>query len=409
MNYKKALFTLSSSTLIAQTFSILLIPFISRIYSTTAFAEFAYWASIGGLLGGVITLKQEQFILSRPKAEWGMVFARIYFLYVIFILLSTITIATLFAFNAYKEISSIALVLIYGVATSLIISLSNIASIEGKFKGLAKARIYMSLSLGSLQIGLGIFNGTSNSLLIGTIGSQLTFLTFLYFDIKHHLPKSNFKELSFPSTREISNCTAALGSTITLSIATSFPPVLLLSLGFEHEAGVIALLQRFLLLPVTLMAMPLSQIFVFFLGQLGKQVLSKNFLILSAAFTFGVYMIFYIVAIAIQKISLLTFILGKSWSDADILAPSITAIYASILLRNISNQYFLVREKQSTLLKFDLLFITTMALWYINCSLNKASFDSSILQLNLAYISYATLPIISIILNNFHYTNTEPA
>lgn len=400
MNYKNTLLKLSGATLIAQTLSILLIPIISRLYSTSSFAEFAYWISIAGLLGGVITLKQEQFFLSRPKVDWGQIFARIFLLYIIYFLISITTIIYLYLFSEFTNTASLSLVFIYSVATSLIISLSNIANIEGSFGRLAKARVYMSLALGVGQVGLGMFSGTSHSLLIGSIGSQIVFLVFLYFGMRHQLPKLSIVNLSPPPLQDIKRCAFSIFSTITLSIATSAPPVLLFSLGFQHEAGIVALLQRFILFPVTLLAMPLSQAFVFFLGGLGGRNLSKKFLALSLGFTLSVYLTFYTASVISGKISFFTFVLGESWAEADKLVSSIAIIYASLLLRNISNQYFLVKEEQSALYKLDAIFLVALTIWYFSCKSNTVIYNHCIFQLNLTYLLYFFLPAIYITLKN---------
>lgn len=402
MNYKNTLLKLSGATLIAQILSFSLIPIISRLYSTNAFAEFAYWASIAGLVGGVITLKQEQFFLSRPQCKWGEIFARIFLLYIIYISASIAITMYFWLFDELTKAASLALALTYGIATSLIISLSNIANISGAFGSLARARVYMSLALGVSQIGLGIFSGTAYSLLIGAIASQIVFLVFLYCGMRRSLPKINISKISLPSFEDINRCAFSIFSTTTLSIATSYPPVLLFSLGFQSEAGIVALLQRFILFPVTLMAMPLSQAFVYYLGQLGNNVLSRKFIILSLAFALSTYTIFYTASIIPGKISFFAFVLGKNWAGADVLIPSVATIYASLLLRNISNQYFLVREKQSALSKLDAVFLITLAVWYINCHSNKLSYSTCILQLNLIYLLYSILPLVYISITNRH-------
>lgn len=400
MNYKNTLLKLSGATLIAQALSFILIPFISRLYSTSAFAEFAYWASIAGLLGGVISLKQEQFFLSRPKNEWGAIFARIYLLYAVYTCAFILIIMYSWLFDEPTKTVSLTLVFAYSFATSLIISLSNIANIAGIFGSLAKARVYMSFALGISQVGLGLFSGTSHSLLIGAFISQMVFLVFLYSGMRHTLPKFKIEKVSLPSFEDTKRCAFSIFSTATLSIATSYPPVLLFSLGFQHEAGIVALLQRFILFPVTLMAMPLSQAFVFYLGQLGNNSLSRKFQISSLAFIFSVYTLFYVASIIPNKISFFTFVLGENWAGADLLISSIATIYASLLVRNISNQYFLVREQQAILSKLDAIFVAALALWYFNCLSRNLAYDSCILQLNLIYILYSMSPLAYIIVKN---------
>lgn len=400
MNYRAVLIKLTGATLIAQIIAITFIPIISRLYSPDDFAVFTFWSSLGGLVGGVLSLKQEQFLLSRPQNEWAPILARIFFTYKVSIFIF------LFAFAIYVIVSDglhsskLILAFFYCLSTSLIISFSNIANICEKFTSLAKARIYMSLVLGSSQAGLGLLSDSPNSLLVGAVGSQLIFLAFLYPKIRHNFSLPGKDNSLRPSVNDVKNSLSSICSSMTLSVATGFPPVMLYSLGYQHEAGVVAVLQRFMLIPVTLLANPLSQTFISFLKNLGEMPLTKKFLISSVVFISLSYSVSYVAALLAGKFSLFSFVLGPQWEEADAIAPSIVTIYTVLLIRNISTQYFMVKERQSSLMKIDVVFIMLMVASYAFAKTERLGLSQYILSLNLSYFIYMAIPVACIIQSN---------
>ncbi|VVO95825.1 hypothetical protein PS850_02604 [Pseudomonas fluorescens] len=400
MNYRSALIKLAGATLIAQIISIAFIPVISRLYSPDDFAVFTFWASIGGLVGGVLSLKQEQFLLSRPKNEWPPILARIFFTYKISVLIFLIAFAVYVPFSDGLYSGKLILAFFYCLSTSLIISFSNIANICAHFSSLAKARIYMSFVLGSSQAGLGLLSDSQNALLIGAVGSQLTFLAFLYPKIRHILFQPEKSPPSRPSINDVKKSMSSIVSSMTLSVATSFPPVMLYSLGYQYEAGIVAMLQRFMLIPVTLLASPLSQTFISLLKNLGDNPLSKKFLVNAVLFSFSYYFLSYVVALAAGKLTLFSFILGAQWTEADVIAPSIVTIYTVLLIRNISTQYFVVTERQGSLMKIDIIFIISMLAGYALAKTQNLGFSQYLLSLNLSYFIYMVTPVAYIAQSN---------
>lgn len=407
MDYKKTFAALAGATLLSQIIAIAFIPLISRIYSPDDFAVFTFWSSIGGLVGGVLSLKQEQFLLSRPQKEWPSILARIFFIYKVSSLIFLIAFAMYVTVSDGLHSSKLILAFFYCLSTSLIISFSNIANICERFTSLAKARIYMSLALGSSQAGLGLLSDSPNSLLIGAVGSQLIFLVFLYPVIRQNFTCSGKGSSLCSSANDVKNSLSSIFSSITLSVATGFPPVMLYSLGYQHEAGIVAVLQRFMLMPVTLLASPLSQTFISFLKNLGEKPLTKKFLITSVFFILISYSVSYIAAIVASKFSLFSFVLGSQWEEADTIAPSIVTIYTVLLVRNISTQYFIVKERQTSLMKIDAFFILLVTVGYALSKTGNIDLSQYILSLNMSYLIYMAIPVAHIIQSNISITNTQ--
>lgn len=408
MNYKKTFTTLAGATLLAQLISILFIPFIARVFPPESFAEFTFWAAMGGLIGGVFSLKQEQFFLSRPKSEWPEIIARIFVIY-------KCGIAAFLAFTAiYLVIGqlgkglSVLLTFLYSLLTSLIISFTNIANVQEAFPALAKSRIIMSTVLGSTQLAVSIFSTSSDALLIGAVLSQLLLLIYLY-------PKANIgtflsikNEATLPRRNDVKISLHSIFSSITLSVAMSFPPVLLFSLGYHFEAGIVALLQRCMLMPVNLLAAPASQVLVVFLRRNQQQKISNRLLAQSTTAIALAYICSYLLTAAASELKLLTYILGQQWKAADLLAASVVSIYVSLLIRNISVQYFLVRERQSSLMQIDVLFLILLGVGYAAASAHYLALQQYLLVMNVTYFIYMLAPLVYIAIHNSFKTSTYP-
>lgn len=397
MNYKSAFLKLTGAAALAQILSAAFIPAISRIYTPEEFAAFAFWATIGGLVGGVLTLKQEQFLLSREVSDWPPVLARIFAIY------KYVFSIFLLGFSLYLTLGlpnngvAIFFSFLYSLSTSFIIFYSIIANVYGQFPVLSRARLFMSLMLGSIQVLLGLILNTSTSLLAGAVGSQIAFLAILYPAIRKLPLDCSFTPISLPSTQEILKTVASIWSSISLTVATSFLPVMIFSLGYQHEAGIVAMLQRFLMLPVTLLATPLSQVFVFFLRQTKLKQIESKLLLFAALSILLAYLAVYFAAHLAGHFGFFAFFLGDFWKEADTVVSLIASIYVGLLVRNVLLQYFLVKEKQAVLAKIDIFFIFLLLLFYVLTDMKHISLAGFLISLNIAYLLFALIPAIAII------------
>lgn len=400
MNYRNTFFKLTGATILAQLISFIFLPIISRLYSPTDFADFAYWTTLGAMLGGLLTLKQEQFLLSRPVVEWAPILQRIYAIYQ-YACFAFIIFSCAFIFiHGFENIIELSLIFSYCLSTSLIILSSTIANIHNKFSELSNARVFMSITLVCAQAALGLFFANSASLLAGSVTSQLVFLAIVYPAIRQLKLGTSVSTPTLPSSEDIRKSISSILSTISLVVATNFLPVMLFTLGYRHEAGVVAMLQRFLMFPVNLIAPPLYQLLVSFLkaneaAELNKQQLNITIFLVASAYTIS-----YIATKLAGHFSFFEIVLGDVWSTADAIAPTIVSIYTGLLIRNILPPYFLVKEKQTLLARLDLLFIALLAICYVFTWSGYLDFSNFLISLNLAYLSFALLPLLFIIITN---------
>lgn len=396
MRLKEVFLKLGATALIAQAFSFAVIPILSRIYSPSSFADFSFWMSIAGLLGGVLLLKQDQYYLSRNNSEWGKITSRIIAIYAIASAVFLLILLALIATKNKAQTVNIFLLFFATVSTSLVICLSNIGSANSEFNALAFSRLAMTLSLGILQISLGAISDSPESLITGFIGSQIIFISCIFYIKRTPLPQPERKKTSLPTRAEIKKSVSAIFSSITLSIATGFPPTILFILGFKFEAGIVALLQRLLLFPVTLLAMPLSQVFIHHLKSSPITSPGKEYSLYILT-PLATLVLFYISTKASSELSLFSIFLGNEWLEADKIAPAISLIYGSLLIRNITSQYFAVKEEQEKLLPADIIFIATTSCAAAVALNYKTSLNFFLACLSLAYIAYSLIPLFHIV------------
>jgi len=391
--YSKIALRLITGSLLAQGLSFAFIPAISRIYGPESFAAFAFWISVGSIIGASLSLKQEQFFLSRKEEEWTDIASRLAAIFLLATIAITVTSIGLLTLKKATLSVSLLLAFLYGLSTCLISSLSNIANVKGKFSALNKSRIGMSLALGLLQIGFGLIANSHISLLLGIFGSQAVYLAILRNGLLRDLQLIVLKYPRRPDSDNIKKSAISLLSAVTLAVATTAPPSALYLLGYKDEAGSIAILQRLLMSPVNLLAMPLSQAFIYFLKNEGAIKINKKPLLLICIGTTFCYTIFLLGSWLLREISAISYFLGDAWSKADTLIISMCLLYASLLIRHIITNYFVVREVQSTLIPVDIAFILLSIASTLVAKTHNIDPHDYLLMLNACYLIFATTPI----------------
>lgn len=395
MSYKSVFLKLTGAAFIAQAFSVVFIPILTRIYTPESFAVFSLWISIGGLLGGGLTFKIEQFLLSRSILEWPPILNLLIYIYKFSFCFFCFVSIFCFLFIDFVEYLVVVFVLIYCFLTSVIMFFSVVANVLNKFELLGKARILISLILGILQICFGLISNTPESLILGAIGSQLIFIYTLYPCFKNIEIDDSVTVFKF-TRDDAKKCVASVFSSITLTIATSFLPVMMLALDYKHEAGVVAILQRFLMLPINLLATPLSHVFIAYLRE--TKIIYINFRYCFFGFLIFIIscLLIYQFSIFLGDIKIFNFILGEEWDDADVMISSVVFVYISIFFRNVLLPYYIVREKQLALIIVDLLFITLLCCSFLFANLGFLNFEDFLIYINKSYVFYMVVNFIII-------------
>jgi len=294
-----------------------------------------------------------------------------------------------------RKTSSLDLVLtlVYAFLTSLTLFLVNIANVSAKFSEVASSRVFASLTLGAGQVLLGLIYQDYLSMLLAGVLSQLVCVLCLFRCTREKLKEMwGGMKFKLPSVSDVKLSAASVFSGGTLSMATSFPPVFMFSLGYVYEAGMVAVLQRFMLAPVNLIAAPISQTFIYYLKN-NERLNGGRFAFFVLVAFLLVFSLFLFVASVLAEFRVFEILLGDEWGGVDGFAVYVSVLYASILVRNVVSQYFLVREYQIALVAIDLAFVLLVGGLYVTASFLGLSYIGFLQGLGFSYFVYALAPI----------------
>lgn len=181
-NFVKNVSVLMTGTLLAQIFSYLLSPFISRLYSANEMADLGLYTRIVSLIAAISTARFEMAINLPKRNDHAFLIFRL----TIKLILYTTFLSTLILFivsykldNNYNNLWLYLLSILSALFVAFISLGSNWALRLGEFKSISFQRILNSVSSNILKLILGIFNlGSFGLILATTIGYILSSLGF---------------------------------------------------------------------------------------------------------------------------------------------------------------------------------------------------------------------------------------
>ena len=170
--YVIQIFTLMSGTLIAQAISLIIIPFITRMYSPDEFGEYTLFYSVVSIFGLISSFKYDQAIMLPKLDKDAKSIVLLTVIINIFVVLLLLLIVVLFHETLYEYFKNQPyLIWIVPVGILIFGSLQSIKSYSSRnqlYSTIAKVRVFNSSSIGSIQIvGRELFN--SNALVLGRL------------------------------------------------------------------------------------------------------------------------------------------------------------------------------------------------------------------------------------------------
>lgn len=266
--YVIQIFTLMSGTLIAQAISLIIIPFITRMYSPDEFGEYTLFYSVVSILGLISSFKYDQAIMLPKLDKDAKSIVLLTVIINIFVVLLLLLIVVLFHETLYEYFKNQPyLIWIVPVGILIFGSLQSIKSYSSRnqlYSTIAKVRVFNSSSIGSIQIvGRELFN--SNALVLGRLISDFLSVTLLYYN--------NFKK-GFLSTKGVSINRMLINMnnyiffpryqsfTVFINSISQNAPILLFTGFFSVEiAGLYALTSRVLHVPVSLVGASTKEVY----------------------------------------------------------------------------------------------------------------------------------------------------
>lgn len=264
--FLKSVSLLAGGTAFAHVITVLILPFVTRLYSPEDFSKLAVYSGLLGIFSVVACLRYEVAI-PLPKDDKV---AESLLIISIFssITFSLILASVLLLFPSYiKQIigngyfSQITWILPLGVLAASLYSAFKFWSTRIKdFKSIAQTKIQQSTSSGVAQLLLGWLGYTSIGLLIG----QLFYNSAGVFSLVRK--KSRFQKLSFSQLK--STCKEyihypkySVGEALFNTAGVHLPILIIAAVAAPKEAGYLLLASKIMIIPMVLIGASVSQVY----------------------------------------------------------------------------------------------------------------------------------------------------
>jgi len=361
---------LFSATLVGQVLGILLIPFISRLYSPADFGVFQLFFSIVSLIAIISCFSYHRAIMLPEKDEDA---AHIVVLCLILIIITTI-ISTVFLafFSGYIEntlnapgLFNVLLLFPFAIiCNSFAYVLEFWVSRKEDFGTIARGNIYSSISGKAVSIGSGIISPSPFGLILGTIVNDATIMTVMakktFTDI-HYFQSASYEKIKQLAYRykkfPLYNAGANLASTAIIQVI----PVMLALFFSPVVVGYYAIAYMVIVLPSKLIGNSISTVFFRkasveknLTGSVKNIVQTVNTRLISVG-------MFICLIIMILGPELFSFVLGAQWMTAGVYAQILAPWFFVLFISTPLFPIFAILEKQVALLGFNVsLLVTTI-------------------------------------------------
>lgn len=358
---KSRIFVLSSSAAFSQILLILFSPVLTRMYDPDAFGVMALFLSIVNVFGLVFAGRYEQalYLVKTRTDKFNLVAVCTIFITINCVIATVIL--TLIEVFGFKHIPTpINSLLPLGLASYSLIQLLTIFNIsDDKSRTIATARIFQSIVVILSQIMLFKFAGTGliYSLLIGQ-------LVNLYL-----LRPSNFTHLKFKIDHEKSLKIAKLyihfplynaPSTLLNGITLNALPIMIFQLHGATAAGLYALVQRTIGLPMGVLGVAISQNYAYEFGRVDTENDRLEILIRTVKKNIPIAIL--VLLLSISTVFLFPIIFGEEWRSAGVYAALLApAASLQMLISPISQTPVLLQRNRSQL-AIDCIRLTLFAL-----------------------------------------------
>ncbi len=248
---------------ISQLILIATTPLISRLYSPSEFGEFTIFSNIAMILIPIINARYDLLIINAKNRHKANILSQISFIISAIILVILIPITIIYSFIYPQYIMNILFILVTLLLVSLTNIFTNYLNRERDYKSLSLINILRSASMTIIQIAFGVVHFGSLGLIIGFAFSYVAGIGIGYRTFKKHfyIIKNNqeMKEDFLEHKNQLIYSTPSiLLNSLSFSIVIFFLGILYSS----EEVGIYGMAIRILGIPVTIISLGLSKIFM---------------------------------------------------------------------------------------------------------------------------------------------------
>ncbi|HDG2488663.1 TPA: type 8 capsular polysaccharide synthesis protein Cap8K [Staphylococcus aureus] len=365
-------FLMILSSGIAQVILIITTPIITRLYSPTEFGEFTIFSNIAMILIPIINARYDLLIVNTKNDRSANILSQISFLISLLILLILIPIFAISAWLYPNFILDFIFIIIMLFLVSLTNIFTNYLNKERKYKVLSLINVFRAGSIALLQIIFGLLALGSLGLIIGFSLSYIAGITLGYKTFKKHFnivrDKEETKALFLENKNQLVYSTPSiLLNSLSFSVVVFFIGILYTN----TEVGIYGMAIRVLGIPVTIISLGLSKIFM---QQANDYYIEygnfRNLLLKFSSILVIVSIILYVPLYLFSE-ELVNILLGHSWVDAITVIKIVIPLFViRLIVSTVSLSVIVLQKQQLELILQALFLIGTTATFVISKMLN---------------------------------------
>ncbi|HCX9347263.1 TPA: type 8 capsular polysaccharide synthesis protein Cap8K [Staphylococcus aureus] len=365
-------FLMILSSGIAQVILIITTPIITRLYSPTEFGEFTIFSNIAMILIPIINARYDLLIVNTKNDRSANILSQISFLISLLILLILIPIFAISAWLYPNFILDFIFIIIMLFLVSLTNIFTNYLNKERKYKVLSLINVFRAGSMALLQIIFGLLALGSLGLIIGFSLSYIAGITLGYKTFKKHFnivrDKEETKALFLENKNQLVYSTPSiLLNSLSFSVVVFFIGILYTN----TEVGIYGMAIRVLGIPVTIISLGLSKIFM---QQANDYYIEhgnfRNLLLKFSSILVIVSIILYVPLYLFSE-ELVNILLGHSWVDAITVIKIVIPLFViRLIVSTVSLSVILLQKQQLELILQALFLIGTTVTFVISKMLN---------------------------------------
>ncbi|HIA7075233.1 TPA: type 8 capsular polysaccharide synthesis protein Cap8K [Staphylococcus aureus] len=381
-------FLMILSSGIAQVILIITTPIITRLYSPTEFGEFTIFSNIAMILIPIINARYDLLIVNTKNDRSANILSQISFLISLLILLILIPIFAISAWLYPNFILDFIFIIIMLFLVSLTNIFTNYLNKERKYKVLSLINVFRAGSMALLQIIFGLLALGSLGLIIGFSLSYIAGITLGYKTFKKHFnivrDKEETKALFLENKNQLVYSTPSiLLNSLSFSVVVFFIGILYTN----TEVGIYGMAIRVLGIPVTIISLGLSKIFM---QQANDYYIEhgnfRNLLLKFSSILVIVSIILYVPLYLFSE-ELVNILLGHSWVDAITVIKIVIPLFVIRLIVSTVSLSVIVLQKQQLELILQALFLIGTTVTFV---ISK--------MLNLTFLNFVSINTVVLIL-----------
>ncbi|AJP64610.1 TPA: type 8 capsular polysaccharide synthesis protein Cap8K [Staphylococcus aureus] len=382
-------FLMILSSGIAQVILIITTPIITRLYSPTEFGEFTIFSNIAMILIPIINARYDLLIVNTKNDRSANILSQISFLISLLILLILIPIFAISAWLYPNFILDFIFIIIMLFLVSLTNIFTNYLNKERKYKVLSLINVFRAGSMALLQIIFGLLALGSLGLIIGFSLSYIAGITLGYKTFKKHFnivrDKEETKALFLENKNQLVYSTPSiLLNSLSFSVVVFFIGILYTN----TEVGIYGMAIRVLGIPVTIISLGLSKIFM---QQANDYYIEhgnfRNLLLKFSSILVIVSIILYVPLYLFSE-ELVNILLGHSWVDAITVIKIVIPLFVIRLIVSTVSLSVIVLQKQQLELILQALFLIGTTVTFV---ISK--------MLNLTFLNFVSINTVVLILS----------